>query len=323
MSLSHYFMSSLCTSESLPDLLTAVKILTGSTVEIAAASVGETTLVKAVQKIEDDGKGLDFTLEVVEPEVLEATTEVGAKEAAGDEAADEENEEGLKSAEPDVESPAAEELAEDETSGSVAADEEAASFLSEEPTTSAPTVEEVGEVESEDQAAVPEAVSEEAVSTEASPENAVLAEDTTPAEEATNTAEAASVDVTTPAAETSVEEATVEASAEETVEAEATHSAAAAIVDSTQLAAASSGSDLEVLSAAEAESTSEAPVHEVKQCHSCHSAPLAAEDVAPPAALGGQLASEEAADITLEVKEAVSLVEGQTTETMVAMTTQS
>nr|XP_033479657.1 dextranase-like [Epinephelus lanceolatus] len=300
--------------ESLPDLVTAVKILTGSTVEIAAASVGETTLVKAVQKIEDDGKGLDFTLEVVEPEVLEVTTEVGAKEAAGDEAADEVNEEGLKSAEPDVESPAAEKLAEDETSASVAADEEAASFLSEEPTTSAPTVEEVGEVESEDQAAVPEAVSEEAVSTEASPENAAFAEDTTPA---------ASVDVTTPAAETSVEEATVEASAEETVEAEATHSAAATIVDSTQLAAASSGSDLEVLSAAEPESTSEAPVHEVKQCHSCHSAPLAAEDVAPPAALGGQLASEEAVDITYEVKEAVSLVEGQTTETMVAMTTQS
>ncbi|KAL7403670.1 hypothetical protein ABVT39_003505 [Epinephelus coioides] len=277
--------------ESLPDLLTAVKILTGSTIEIAAASVGETTLVKAVQKIEDDGKGLDFTLEVVEPEVLEATTEVGAKEAAGDEAADEVNEEGLKSAEPDVESPAAEELAEDETSASVAADEEAASFLSEEPTTSAPTVEEVGEVESEDQAVVPEAVSEEAVSTEASPENAALAEDTTPA---------ASVDVTTPAAETSVEEATVEA----------------AIVDSTQLAAASSGSDLEVLSAAEPESTSEAPVHEVKQCHSCHSAPLAAEDVAPPAALGGQLASEEAVDITYEVKEAVSLVEGQSKNTL-------
>ncbi|XP_031723072.1 uncharacterized protein LOC116394250 isoform X2 [Anarrhichthys ocellatus] len=304
----------------MPDLLTAVKILGGSPVEIAAASVGETSLVKAVRKMEEDGKSLDLTLEVVEPEVLEATPEVLAKEEA--EEGTLVTEEELQSAEADAESPAAEELVKEETPAPVAAaaEEEEAISLSEEPATSTLTVEEVGEVESEDQAAVPAAAPEEAVSsTDTSPEDAAPAEEATPAEEAITAAEAAPVDETTSAAETWVEDAAAEASTEEAVEALATtHSEAAAVVDTTQLAAASSGSDLEVLSAA-----SEAPVHEAKHCHSCHSATSAAEEVAPPAALGVQLTSEEVVDITLEVREAVSLAEGQTTETMEVATTQS
>lgn len=238
-----YFLS-LCPSESMPDLLTAVKILAGSTVEIAAASVGERSLLKAVRKIEEDGKGLDSLLEVVEPEILEAITEAVVKEAA-EEGTVVVNEEELKSAEADAEAPAAEE----ETSAPVAAaeeeeQEEAAASLPEEPTTSAPSVEEVGD------------------------------------------------------AETSADEAAAEAPAEEPVE-------AAAVVDTVQLAAASTGSDLEVLSAAEPESTPEAPVHEAK---SCHSAPSAAEEVAPPVALGGQLVSEGAMDIMEAVSQSKNIL---------------
>lgn len=292
-------------SESLPDMLTAVKVLTGSTVEIAAASVCETSLVKAVRKIEGDGKGLDSTLEVGEPEVQEATAEVVAKEAA--EEATVVNEEEVTSAEAgadaeDTEAPGPEDLIKEETSSSVVAEEEAAAPRSEEPATSAPIVEVVGEVEAEDQAPVPGAAPED--ETEASLEDAAPAEEATPAEEDATSAEAAPVDETspdetTPAAETSVEEAAAEASAVDAVE-------AVAVVDATQLAAASSASDLELLSAAAPESTSEAPVQEAKHCHSCHPAPSAAEEVAPPAALGGQLASE-----VHEAKEAELLVEGQ------------
>lgn len=241
-----YFLS-LCPSESIPDLLTAVKILAGSTVEIAAASVGERSLLKAVRKMEEDGKGLDSSLEVVEPEILEAITETVVEEAA-EEGPVLVYEEKLKSAE----APAAEE----ETSTPAPEEEEqeeAAASLPEDPTTSAPSVEEVGDAEAEYQAPVT-------------------------------------------AAETSVDEAAAEVPAEEPVE-------AAAVVDTVQLAAASAGSDLEVLSAAEPGSTPEAPVHEAK---SCHSAPSAAEEVAPPVAFGGQLVSGGAMDITEETKEAVS-----------------
>lgn len=249
----------------MPDLLKAVKILAGSTVEIAAASVGERSLVKAVREMEEDGKGLDSSLEVVVPEIQAATSEGVADEAAV-EATVVVNEEELKSAEADAEdaeAPAAEE--ETPAPVAVAKGEEAAS---------APTVEEVGEAEAEDQDPVTGAAPEETVSSaEAFPEDAA------PAEQAAITA-----------AETPVDEAAAEASPEESFE-------AAAAVDMVQLAAASSGSDLEVLSAAEPESTSEAPVHEA-----CHSSPSAAEEVAPPVALGGQLASE-GADITLETKE--------------------
>lgn len=268
----------------MPDLLTAVKILAGSTVEIAAASVGERSLVKAVLKIEEDGKNLDSSVGVVESKILEATTEEVAEEGAVVE-----NEEELKSAE-DAEAPAVEE--ESSVPEVVAAEEEeleeAAASPPEEATTSAPIVEEIGEAEPEDQGAVTEAATEEVVSspTEASPEDAGPAEEATPAEESVLTA-----------AETSVDEAAAEAPAEEPTE-------APAAVDTVQLAAASTESGLEVLLAPEPQSTPEASVQEVK---SCHCAPLAtAGEVAPPAALGEQLVDEAAMEMTEESKEAVS-----------------
>lgn len=66
----------------MPDLLTAVKILAGSTVEIAAASVGESSLVRAARQIEDDGKRLDSVLEVIQTEALDGTKDLAAKESS-------------------------------------------------------------------------------------------------------------------------------------------------------------------------------------------------------------------------------------------------
>lgn len=274
----------------MPDLLTAVKILAGSTVEIAAASVGERSLVKAVLKIEDDGKSLDSSEEVLESKILDATTETVPVEGAEEDAVVE-NEEELKSAE-DAEAPAVEE----ESSAPVVVaaeeeeqEEEAASPL-EEATTSAPIVEEIGEAEPEDQDAVTEAAPEEVVSspTEASPEDVGPAEEAVPAEEAALTA-----------ADTSVDEAAAEAPSEEPTE-------AAAAVDTVQLAAASVESGLEVLSAPEPQSTvPKAPVHERKSCH-CAPAAAAAGEVAPPVALGEQLVEEAAMEMTEESQEAVS-----------------
>lgn len=279
----------------MPDLLAAVKILAGSTVEIAAASISEKSLVNAVQQIQEDGKGLDSMVEVVQPQILEATTDLVAETATVVV-----NEEEPKSAEAgaaDEVIDAEEVIAEETSAPAVAEEEEATASSPEEATTSAQTVEEVGEVEAEDQALKPDAAPKEALfSIEASPEDA------SPTEEATITAEAPPVNDTS-AAETSV---AAEASGEETVEAASTQSDSAAVLDTTQLAAASTVSELEVLSAAEPES--EAAVHEAKHCHSCHSAPSAVEEVAPPTDVGGELVSEGAVDTTHEVKEVASMV---------------
>ncbi|XP_061888895.1 uncharacterized protein LOC133639536 [Entelurus aequoreus] len=62
-------------AEAVPDLRTAVTSLAGSSVEIAAASVGESSLVRAVRQIEEDRPGLESVLEVLEPVVLEGTKE--------------------------------------------------------------------------------------------------------------------------------------------------------------------------------------------------------------------------------------------------------
>ncbi|XP_040042389.2 uncharacterized protein mgarpb isoform X1 [Gasterosteus aculeatus] len=271
-------------AESLPDLLTAVKVLAGPPIEIAAASV-ENSLVE----------GLDFPLKVVEPEAVEATTEEVAKEAQEVTMVNEES----KPAD-------AEQLVEEGTAASVEAalEEEVAASLSEEATTSVLAVEEEEgekeeEVQSEDQTADSAAVREEAAASSDTPP-----EDAAPAEEATTAAEAAPLDDTPPDAETWVDDVAAEALA-------ATHSEAAAVVDASQLAAASSGSDLEVLSAAGPGATSEAPGQESKRCHSCHFAPSIAVEVAPPAALGVQPSGEEDVDVAEEVKEAESLVEGQ------------
>lgn len=265
-----------------------MKVLAGPPIEIAAASV-ENSLVE----------GLDFPLKVVEPEAVEATTEEVAKEAQEVTMV---NEEESKPAD-------AEQLVEEGTAASVEAalEEEVAASLSEEATTSVLAVEEEEgekeeeeeEVQSEDQTADSAAVREEAAASSDTPP-----EDAAPAEEATTAAEAAPLDDTPPDAETWVDDVAAEALA-------ATHSEAAAVVDASQLAAASSGSDLEVLSAAGPGATSEAPGQESKRCHSCHSAPSIAVEVAPPAALGVQPSGEEDVDVAEEVKEAESLVEGQ------------
>ncbi|KAK2815648.1 hypothetical protein Q5P01_026115 [Channa striata] len=287
----------------MPDLLTAVKILTGSTVEIAAASVGEKRFVNAAQQIEGDGRGLDSTVEVPQPEILEVTAELTAKEAA-----DGVNEEELRSSEAGaVEEVAdaddAEEVIAEETSTAAAAEEEeeAAEPPPEEATGTTQTVGEVGEVEAEDEALDSEAATKEAPSsTKASPEDEATASDEAPP---------AHDIFMTPAAQTSADEVAAEESAEEMVEAASTRREAAAVVNTTQLAAASTVSNLEVLSAAEAQS--DAPLHKAKHCHSCHSAPPAAEEVVPPAAPVGEMCSEGAEDMKLEAKEVALLVEGQ------------
>lgn len=270
------------------DVLTAVKILAGSTVEIAAASVGEKSLVNAVQHIQENGKELDSTVEVIRAEILEAAADLVSEETSVAV-----NEEDLKSAEADAADEAAdakdsEELIAEETSAPAVAEEEEAATSSPEEA-SARNAE---EVETEDRAAPKDDISP----TEASPEDA------SPTEEAdTSTAEASADDDTspgemTPAAETSAEEAAAETSGEDVVEAAFTHSEGVAVVDMTQLAAASAASELE------------APVHEAKHCHSCPSAPPAAEEVVPPTAVGGKLVSMGAVNLTHGAKE-VEVVE--------------
>lgn len=260
----------MCLSGSVPDLLSAVKLLAGSTVEIAAASVGERSLVKVVRQIEEDGKSIESTLEAVEPEVLESPKEVGADEAAVEAAAEDDKGE-LKSAGGDAKDAEAP-VAEEETPAPVMAaeDEEmTAASPSEEPTTSAPTEEQSGNTEAEEQPPVAEAAPLEAVSPmEAS------SEDAAPTEEVT----------------ISVEEA------EEPVE-------GTEAVETVQLAEASSEVDAEVLSAAESESG--APVHEAKSCHCAPAAapnPLA-DELAPPIAVEGELACGETTDLTQEPEE--------------------
>lgn len=262
-------------SESAPELLTDVKLLTGSTAEIAAASVGEKDPMETVQQTEGEGKGH----EVLETEALEEASEEVAKEASEEGAVVEGEEEvksgeGEKSAE-DAQTPAAEEVITEVTSALAAAvDEEAAAGSHPEETTSPmPTVD---EAEAEVRPA---------------PEEAIAAEDAA-SDEATVTNEAAPLDEISPA-----DQAAAETPAEETAE---------AAVSTTQLAAASAGADLKVLSVAEAEPTSGAPVHEEKPCHSCHSAPSAGEEVAPPAAVGEELITDGAVDTSQEAKDAAS-----------------
>lgn len=263
----------MCLSGSVPDLLSAVKLLAGSTVEIAAASVGERSLVKVVRQIEEDGKSIDSTLEAVEPEILESPTEAGADEAAVEAAAEDDKGE-LKSAggdAKDAEVPVAEEETLAPVTAAVDEEEKTAASPSEEPTTSAPIEEQTGDAEAEEQPPVAEAAPLEAVSPmEASSEDA-------PTEEVT----------------VSVEEA------EEPVE-------GAEAVETVQLAKASSEVDAEVLSAAESESG--AHVHEAE---SCHCAPPAApnpsaDELAPPIAVEGKLACGETTDLTQESEEEVA-----------------
>lgn len=286
----------------MPDLIAAVKMLAGSTVDIAAASVGESSLVKAVRQIEGDGKSLDPVLGGSEPEGIEATNEVLPKEAS--EEAEAVSEEELKPAEvvaedEHTEDAAAQEVPTEEAVSPVASPEVAS--------LSAPTEEDTGE--SEDEAPGLDAAPEETISsTESSPVEAAPAE-----EVAVVMAEATAVEEEVPA-EKSVEEEAGGASAEKPVEAaEEKPAEAPEDVETTQLAAAASGTELEILPTAEP--TAEVPETEAEHCHSCQPAAASGEEVAPPAGVEVQLevhvVSEEAMEVTHEAQAAVSLVEEQ------------
>ncbi|KAM9818782.1 uncharacterized protein mgarpb isoform 1-T1 [Syngnathus typhle] len=230
-------------AEALPDLLTAVKILAGSTVEIAAASVGESSLVRAVRHIEDDGKGLASVLEVLQPEDLEETKDLMAKEPSN-ETVVLTNEEELSAVEvvscDETAVPEGNVSAEESAEASSPATEEEEEVPSEETTTSGPTEEEnAGGIHDDDQNPTPDP--EENIT----PEEAPPEEDTT--EEAGISAEAP-VDKELPVAETFVEDAAeVEAPEEKTVTASEEEG-------TSQPPQADTESDMEILSVAEPQS---------------------------------------------------------------------
>eukprot|EP00066_Takifugu_rubripes_P021469 XP_011610735.1 PREDICTED: skin secretory protein xP2-like isoform X1 [Takifugu rubripes] len=76
------------------DLMAAVKLLAGSTVEIAAASVGDGSLVNVIRTTEQDSKGPSSLLEEIQPKLEEVT---GNEDGDGGAAAA--NEQELKPAE--------------------------------------------------------------------------------------------------------------------------------------------------------------------------------------------------------------------------------
>ncbi|XP_057700757.1 neurofilament medium polypeptide [Corythoichthys intestinalis] len=224
-------------SEAATDLLTAVKILAGAT-EIAAASVGESSLVRAVRHIEEDGKALDSVLEVLESEVLERTEERAAKEPS-DEMVTVINEEAADRA---VVSGDEEVTTEDKVSvevileeASFPASDEEEEVPPDEAAPLGPTEENASGIQAEDQNPAPEEVA--------------------PSADSSITAEA-QVDQELPAAQTAVEEG-AEAPAEETVatlEEECTTQPPEPETEAEGLSEPESGSEAEGLSVAEQES---------------------------------------------------------------------
>ncbi|XP_037115678.1 fibrous sheath CABYR-binding protein isoform X2 [Syngnathus acus] len=281
-------------AEALPDLLTAVKILASSTVEIAAASVGESSLVRAVRHIEDDGRGLDSVLEVLQPEDLEETKDLMAKEPSN-ETVVLTNEDELSAVEvvscDETAVPEGNVSAEESAEASSPATEEEEEVPSEETTTSGPTEEEnAGGIHDDDQNPTPDP-EENITPEEASPE-----EDTS--EEASISAEAP-VDKELPVAETFVEDAAeVEAPEEETVTASEEEG-------TSQPPQADTESDMEVLSVAEPQSD-----------QSLAQAMMPTEDQ-PPEIL------EDTGDKMNESKEAAAPVETQSPDGAVVMMNQS
>ncbi|XP_053714003.1 uncharacterized protein LOC128754977 isoform X1 [Synchiropus splendidus] len=72
-------------TESSPDLLTAMKLLAGTSVEITTASAGTSRMVNAVQPIEANESSLHAKPSLLEGDVVEATIEVLAEGAGEDE----------------------------------------------------------------------------------------------------------------------------------------------------------------------------------------------------------------------------------------------
>ncbi|KAK0130595.1 hypothetical protein N1851_035163 [Merluccius polli] len=296
----------------LPDLLTAVTVLASSaTVEIAAASVGEKSIVEAVRQMEENR----LALHVLEPlmEVLATRKEEVDAEADGEASPDVGMPVNATANSGDAETPSAEEVSPGEAPAHSVGEREAM----------APTVEEAAVAESE----VP---LENPATEEAAP-----AEKGSEPEEMANAEEAAAEEAPVNVECTQVEEGTLaegsavsEAEAPKEVEADETGSVpdeAAPITETGHLAAAaaaadSDGSDVEIVPAIEPQSTSEAPVNDAEHCSSCHASDNAEEGVAPPAELK--------AEVQTEVQDAidgsmVSPVEGPLAERMTVVTAES
>lgn len=205
----------MCPSASMPDLLTSVKLLASPTVEIAAASVGERSLVDVVRQIEEEGKSTDSTVDVAGPEIQEAPVEAVADEAAVEEAA-EENKEEMKVSEgdpEDAEAPAAEEETPVSSTAAEGDEEKTVAPPPEEP--AAPTEEQVGEAQAD--AALVEAQS---------PEEPVTTEEAPPADEVTAAPDEAEEPTAEYAEPVQLAEASAEADAEVLLAAESEPEAA-------------------------------------------------------------------------------------------------
>lgn len=153
-------------------MLAAVTTLAGSTVEVAAASVGDGGLVKAVQEVEEDSKASDSLQEVAGTEIQEEPEEVMVKEAAEGGTAAANQEEMKPAEEEEQEAPPPAEDAEGQVTG---ADPHMDS-------SEVPAVDPAPEEATREEAAT----DEEAVGAE----EATQAEEPTPAEEAARTEEA-------------------------------------------------------------------------------------------------------------------------------------
>ncbi|XP_077380291.1 uncharacterized protein mgarpb [Festucalex cinctus] len=278
-------------AEAVPDLLTAVKILAGSTVEIAAASVGESNLMRAVRHIEEDGK--DFVLEALQPEALEGTQDLMAKDSSP-ETVVVANEAELDSTEVvscDEDSVtevkvSAEEIIEEASNPATEEEEE---MPPEEAVPSGPSEENTEEMHAEDQTPASD------------PEENITPEEAAPSAEASVIAEAP-VDEELPVDETFGEDAAeTEPPAEEAV-------AASEEEGSTQPPETDAGSEMEVRSAAEPESN-------------CHHDSLT--QVVTPTADQPSEILEDAGDTMNESREAPPPGETQSPEAVVVMINQS
>ncbi|XP_077428095.1 uncharacterized protein mgarpb isoform X1 [Vanacampus margaritifer] len=278
-------------AEAVPDLLTAVKILTSSTVEIAAASVGESNLMRAVRHIEEDGKGSDSVLEALQPEALEGTQDLTIKDSPH-EIVVVTNEEELDSAEVvscDEEAVTEVKVSAEEITkeASARATEEEEEVPPEEAAPSGPTEEITGEMHAEDQNPAPD------------PEENIAPEEAASSAEASVITEAP-VDEELPVAETFGEDAAeAEVPAEETV---------AASEEEGSTPEVDTGLEIEALSAAEPESN-------------CHHDSLT--QVMTPTADQPSEILEDAGDQMNESREAASPVETPSPEAVVVMINQS
>lgn len=205
-------------------MLAAVTTLARSTVEVAAASVGDGGSVKAVQEVEEDSKASDSLQEVAGTEIQEELEEVMVKEAAEGGTAAANQEEMKPAEEEEQEAPPPAEDAEDQVTG---ADPHMDS-------SEVPAVDPAPEEATREEAAT----DEEAVGAE----KATQAEEPTPAEEAARTEEATKDEDATEEEETMVNEEA--APAEESILNEE---------------AESQRSDLEDVPAADPEGSSAAP----------------------------------------------------------------